>query len=214
MFKPGAEATHPELLEALASQLTAADFDLKLLVRAVCNSRAYQRSSKSVKGNERDSLYYGRMPVKVMTAEQLWDSLVLVFGREPVKLPNVLWETRAIAALRGGEPRTPRGQFVRYFQGEKGVAPTEYTQGIPHALRLMNGVQFNDIEDVLDRLAPKDATTADVIEALYLAMLSRRPSVEESAHMSDYVKGQKSRRDACADILWALLKSSEFVMNH
>jgi hypothetical protein len=214
MFKPEATATHPELLESLSSQFVSAGYDLKHLTRAVCNSQAYQRSSKSVKGNAGDTTLYSRMPVKVMTAEQLWDSLVVVFGRDPVKLPNPLWERRAINALRGGEPRTPRGQFVKYFQSEKGVAPTDFTQGIPHALRLMNGVQFNNVDELLARLAPADGTPEKVIEALYLATLSRRPTAEDATQMIEYVKRQSNRRDAHVDILWALLKSSEFVMNH
>jgi hypothetical protein len=101
-----------------------------------------------------------------------------------------------------------------YFLGEKTAAPTDYTQGVPHALRLMNGLQFNDTAVLLDRLAPAGGEPAQVIETLYLAALARRPTPEESAHLAGYVKRQERPRDAYEDILWALLKSSEFVMNH
>lgn len=214
MFKSEATATHPELLEALTAQFVAGGHDVKLLIRAICTSSTYQRTSKAVAGNARDNQLYSRMAVKVLTPEQLWDSLVRVFDGEPVRLPNPLWESRAVAALPRGEPRTSRGQFIKYFLGEKSAAPTDYTQGIPQALRLMNGVQFNNVEELVARLAPQTSEPARVVEALYLTTLSRLPNAAESAHMSDYVRRQAGAQDTYADIVWALLKSSEFVMNH
>jgi YHS domain-containing protein len=214
MFKPEATVTHPELLDALAAQFVASGFDLKHLTRAICNSQTYQRTSKSVQGNEGDTQLYSRMPIKVLTPEQLWDSLVLVFGREPAKVPNPLWERRPTVALPRGEPRTQRGLFIKHFRGENTAAPTDYTQGIPQALRLMNGVQFNNVEELLGRLAPADGDPAKVVETLYLTALSRPPTREDSTHMIEYVKCQHNRGDACADVLWALLRSSEFAMNH
>src|SRR5207302_1895615 len=37
-------ASHPELLTLLTDQFKASDFDVKNLLRAICNSEAYQRS--------------------------------------------------------------------------------------------------------------------------------------------------------------------------
>ena len=42
----GNPPSHPELLADLAEQFAANGFDLKYLFRAVCNSEAYQRTSK------------------------------------------------------------------------------------------------------------------------------------------------------------------------
>jgi hypothetical protein len=67
---------------------------------------------------------------------------------------------------------------------------------------------------VVARFAPPDDDPAKAVEALYLAALARRPTAAERALMTDYVKLQDNRQIAYADILWALLKSSEFVMNH
>src|SRR6202035_295031 len=39
-------ASHPQLLVDLADQFASGGFDLKQLFRAVCNSQAYQRTSK------------------------------------------------------------------------------------------------------------------------------------------------------------------------
>src|SRR5262245_41579029 len=39
-------ASHPELLKDLTKQFVASEFDLKHLIRSICNSEAYQRTSK------------------------------------------------------------------------------------------------------------------------------------------------------------------------
>jgi YHS domain-containing protein len=212
MFKPEATATHPELLEALAAQFVAGGYDLKQLARAITSSQTYQRTSKPAHGNHTDQQLYSRMTIKVLTPEQLWDSLVGLFGREPempARNPG-----RILLIQRNGVPTTPRGEFVSFFLGDSSAAPTQYTQGIPHALRLLNGLQFNNLDEVVARFAPPDDDPAKAVEALYLAALARRPTAAEAAFMTDYVKLRDDRQIAYADILWALLKSSEFVMNH
>src|SRR5690606_32451525 len=58
--------SHPELLAKLA-ELFAADFDLKQLLRGICNSQTYQRTSRPVEGNERDEELFSRMAIKVLS---------------------------------------------------------------------------------------------------------------------------------------------------
>jgi YHS domain-containing protein len=210
MFKPEAIAMHPELLDALSAQFIASGFDLKHLARAITNSQAYQRTSKSTKENKSDQQLYSRMPIKVLTPEQMWDSLVNLFGREP-EMPSARIG-RVALALQNGVPTTPRGEFIRYFLGDASAAPTDFTQGIPHALRLLNGLQFNNIDAALAKIVRLDDSPAKTVDALYLATLSRRPTPAESTFMVEYVK--RDGKPAYADVLWALLKSSEFVMNH
>jgi hypothetical protein len=142
----------------------------------------------------------------------MWDSLVNLFGREPEMPPRRLG--RVMLAVQNGVPTTPRGEFIAFFLGDQNAAPTDFAQGIPHALRLLNGLQFNNVEALLGRIVRPDEDPARAVEALYLATLSRRPSAAEAAFLADHVKRQGQREAAYADILWVLLKSSEFVMNH
>ncbi len=211
MFKLEATASHPELLDALTAQFVANGYDVKHMIRAIASSAAYQRTSKPLKANENDTQYYSRVPLRVMTPEQMWDSLVSLFGREPA-LPSAKLGRPLVVAQRG-LPTTPRGEFVMYFLAE-GAAPTDYAQGVPHALRLLNGLQFNNVDALLTRIAPAADNPAKAVEALYLTVLSRRPTAAETTFMTDYAKGRKDQQAAYQDILWVLLKSSEFVMNH
>ena len=51
---------------------------------------------------------------------------------------------------------------------------------------------------------------------MFLATLSRYPQPSETRRMVEFLdkQGANRRREAVADLLWALLNSAEFVMNH
>jgi hypothetical protein len=59
--------------------------------------------------------------------------------------------------------------------------------------------------------------TKGKVEALFLAALSRLPTGAEAEKYGSYVdRGGTSgdKKKAVADVFWALLNSSEFVLNH
>src|SRR5581483_5086807 len=57
-------ASHPAVLDRLAAEFADSGFDVKHLVRCVCNSRAYHRTSRPAAGNEADAELFSRMAVK------------------------------------------------------------------------------------------------------------------------------------------------------
>jgi hypothetical protein len=61
-------------------------------------------------------------------------------------------------------------------------------------------------------LAPVGTKPAPAVEAIYLAALSRRPTAAETARLTAYAAKAVTPADAYADILWAVLNSSEFTM--
>jgi hypothetical protein len=203
----GNPASHPQLLAELADQLAQNDFDVKYLVRAVCNSDAYQRTSKPAGANlDAGAELFSRMAVKAMTPEQLFDSLSEVLGG--------MGQAPAARGPAGRGPANPRAAFVAFFGVEDGSDPTEYQAGIPQALRLMNAPRLNNAA-VLDRLTRAGNTPAQNIEQVYLAALSRRPSSTEVDRLTAHIqKHEKEPRKAYSDVLWALLNSSEFTLNH
>ncbi len=150
------------------------------------------------------------MAVKVFTPEQMFDSLVQVLGA-----PNQANQPRrqgAVAArLRNVTPRTV---FVTFFKGDDNADPTEYQAGIPQVLRLMNSPQLNNTS-MLTPILKTGKPAEQVVEHLFLATLSRRPTpLEVDRTLALLRKYNDQPRQAYADILWALLNSSEFTLNH
>src|SRR5262249_34063385 len=66
----GNPPSHPALLELLAAEFVASGFDVKHLVRCICNSQAYQRTSRSAAGNEADAVLFSGMAGKRIGPER------------------------------------------------------------------------------------------------------------------------------------------------
>src|SRR5262249_18348741 len=112
----------------------------------------------------------------------------------------------------GGGKQESREQFVRAAQAQENA--TEYTQGIPHLLRLMNGPMLNRGTTPADYLFKTRVGHAEAITRLYLTVLSRRPTEDEVKLLEGYVSRRKSDLEGYRGVLWILLNSSEFALNH
>ncbi|MCP4889699.1 MAG: DUF1553 domain-containing protein, partial [Planctomycetaceae bacterium] len=71
------EATNPELLKFLAQLMRDAEFDLREFQRVVLNTKTYQRQV-SVTPPEGEEFRFPGPLLRRMTAEQTWDSIVLL----------------------------------------------------------------------------------------------------------------------------------------
>ena len=205
------EPTHPELLKALAKEFADSGFDVKHLVRGLCNSEAYQRSSKPVGDNRDDRTLYSHQAIKVLSGEQLYDSLTAVIGAVSGK-DNPMRK----AGPKGG-PVGPRDQFAQFFVGSDNAPPTAYEAGIPQVLRLMNSplMAAAKLTNVAVKAAEvtKGSPPEKAIEKLYLTALSRRPTGDETKKMTEFLGKNQDTRAAYGDVLWVLLNSSEFALN-
>jgi Protein of unknown function (DUF1549)/Protein of unknown function (DUF1553) len=201
----GNPASHPELFQAMTKEFAAGGFDVKNLIRAICNSEAYQRTSKPAAGNEEaDPRLFSRAAVRPLTPEQLFDSLETVLGKTAkADVPK--------NAGKKNPANTPRAQFVAFFAGDDNADPTDYTQGIPQALRLMNSPQMNNAAVVRQMVKATDPVEKNV-ERLFMATLARRPTAEEMKKFTAHV--ERNKADGYGDVFWALLNSSEFTLNH
>jgi hypothetical protein len=201
--------SHPELLDALARHIAhVGGFDQKYLLKAICLSQAYQRSSRPLPENKEDDRLYSHMRIKVMTPEQLYDSLAQVLGRAGAA-GGTGAKAKKAGRLGGANARA---QFVNFFlAGAEHPSVTSYEAGIPQALRLMNAPLTNN-PAIVRNLIGSASSPVMAIEQMYLATLSRRPSAEELNDLTAYVQMSGAPLNAYSDILWALLNSSEFTM--
>lgn len=211
------KATHPELLELLAQEFTNSGYDVKHLIRCIVSSQTYQRTSKPLPANKEDKVLYSHAPIKVMTADMLYDSLEVVLKHAPTTTPTGPRARQLQAmAMRKGRGNT-RDQFRAFFHAEAdddaGVTE-EYSHGIPQVLRLMNDATMNNINALVTDLMKQSTTPEQMIQTLYLRILSRYASSKEVARMKKYLEGDRDPKRAYSDIFWALMNSSEFVFNH
>jgi hypothetical protein len=210
---------HPDLLEELARSFVESGYDLKHLIRAIVQTEAYQRQSVALNADNLDQIQlFSRMPVRGMMPEQLFDSFAEATDyRQQQNLNNNMQFNQF------GLPDGPRATFLARFTTQDKRIETQTS--ILQALYLMNGKFLADRVRVdnnksLETIATAPTTTARRVETLYLMVLSRMPRPEETAKLVAYIDragqngGQAQTTQAVADIYWALLNSSEFMLNH
>lgn len=206
--------SHPELLDTLTDEFVASGYDLKHLVRCICLSDTYQRSSRVVDTNHKPETepLFARMTPKVLTPEQLYDALCLA-----LELPDLAGPPQQTKKPnpKAARPPSPRSVFIAAFRGPgEADEPMELKLGVPHALRLMNQQLFNTGGKVVVRLVAGNTSPAQVIEGLFLSALSRRPTIDEAKTFGTFVERHKLTPESYARVLWVLLNSSEFLLNH
>jgi hypothetical protein len=202
-FNDTNKPSHPELLDELAKAFAENDFDMKFLIKAICRTKAYNRTSARTDTTQDDPRLFARMSVKGLTGEQLFDSLVHATG------------------FREGTGRgSPRDQFLTRFAQSGKVAEPETS--IPQALALMNGKFIADATTLetsptLTAVCETPGlTTVKRIEMLYFATLGRKPTEKELARVVKYIDdaGKDRMAERLGDVFWALLNQAEFRLNH
>jgi hypothetical protein len=195
--------SHPELLAELARQFSQHGYDFKYLIRAITSSRAYQLTSRTDSGGPDDPQSFARMPLRRMTPEQLYDSLVEATGFHDTT-------PRQQGAVFGVE--TGRAAFQAKF-ADTSARRSEAQTSILQALAMMNGTFVADATS-LDRSSTLAAVvdvpfldTTERIEALFLASVNRPSEPAEASQFVAYVHeaGPDGEKAALADVFWALL---------
>ncbi len=217
---PHSPVSHPELLEHLSREFVASGYDTKQLIRWICLSDAYQRTSRFGKSNEQDDPTSGTAPlfsrvyVKAMTAEQLYDSLLLATGADKTPLESGDHERRRHEWLQ---------QFVHAFQTDENDESVTFESSITQALLMMNSELTQhalslDRGTFLEKLIHNRDAETEKIKRLCLATLTRFPSPKEQQAIRRLVHegAIASARSAAGwqDALWAYLNSSEFILVH
>jgi len=113
-----------------------------------------------------------------------------------------------------------RAKFVKAFAGPAREPEEEVSPSLKAALYLLNDTSILSLlqpetGNRMSRLAGMK-NDSEVVKELYRAILSRDPSSEESKSMSERLRGTTAqiRTKAIGQMMWAMLASMEFSVNH
>jgi hypothetical protein len=227
--------SNEELLDALAKDFIAHQYDLKHLMRTIMNSAAYQRSSVAAPGNKTDDRYYSRYFIRRLPAEVVLDAYSAI-TKVPTAFAKLQVGSTGGTAATADYPlgtralQLPDTQLVSQFldafgrpeRGQTCSCERQQESSVAQALHLNNGQTLNDkLRDkksrVEDWLAER-INDPEVIRRLYLLALCRQPTPEEQKHfitvMAEAARDPStSRREALEDLFWAVLTGREFLFN-
>jgi hypothetical protein len=214
---PHKTPSHPELLDRLAVEFVKSNYDLKHLIRLICNSEAYNLTSRFNARNLSDNPAAGEIPLfshmymKSLTVEQLYDSLIIATNAHKSGRGN--WEQAE------AQRQAWLQQFVVAFGTDENDESTSFEGTIPQALMMMNGDLVGDAlkggkGTLLGDVFAVSKNPDQAVRLLYLATLSRNPKPRELQTIRSYSRYYPNTNEWLQDTYWALLNSNEFIFNH
>ncbi|HQU41330.1 MAG TPA: DUF1553 domain-containing protein [Pirellulales bacterium] len=202
--------SHPELLDLLAQEFAAHNFDVKWFLRELVLSQTYQRSSMLAgEGPPPPPELFLTAIEKRLSAEQLTRGMSQALG-----------ERERLETADGGKPYAElQAKFIKAFANAPREPEDAFSPSLASALFVLHDAAVLEMlasrpGNLVDRLDTM-ADTDQIAEELYLALLTRFPTDEERAEVADYLAGHPDRRSATlGQLAWALLASTEFCVNH
>ena len=258
-FGSNNEVVHPELLAYLGEEFAGyGRHSPKKLMEWICTSDVYQLSHVSPSKDLADAKteYFTRMPLKAMSPEVLFESLMTATKpRKRTKDQQQEHEAGKAAWM---------GKLVRQFGDDEGNE-LSFNGTIVQALLMMNGKELNgelgvgrdaEKDNVITELMKKNgAKPGEMYRDLFLMTLNRPPTQAEVAKLDEVRNGKATLTTGPAappkgkgpppkppakgtppakggpttvgvvgaapgdpafyqDVLWALLNTNEFMLNH
>jgi hypothetical protein len=219
-------ASHPELLQELCDGFVRSKYDLKWLHRTILNSDTYRRSSTATRANAFDRANYAYFYYRRLPAEVLVDALNQATGTtENLEMEYFFWprEMKTVEI-----PFAPKNAYVGFMLTNFGKpkrnsavqcdCERDGNASVLQVLSLANHPRVQQkVTDPNGRVARlvKEVEGDDRrVEELYLATLGRLPDDGERRACLSYLKESESPAKGLQGILWGLLNTREFVLQH
>lgn len=221
-------ASNEPLLEHLADRFVESGYDLKQLYRTITASDAYQRSYRPNATNLDDNRNFSRALVRRLPAEVLYDAIHFATANAQTQqemqtnAANVRdrhigfshnqRDSRYAMQLFGRPAREQTCDCER--SNEPSLLQTVFLRNDPQMLATIDRKG-----GWLDELRQRDASWLnehgdELIQAAYLRTFSRLPREEEVTVAREHFASTDEPIDGVRDLLWALLNSKEFILNH
>lgn len=204
----------PPALETLADDFVAHGYDLRRLIRLIAATQVFQADSRTdFEITEAHEKAWAVFPLTRLRPEQVAGGLI-----QTASLSTIDDRSHLLYQL------TRYNQEREFVQRYGDMGEDEFTDRggtIPQRLLMMNGELVRDKTEqnilvAVTRIAMLAPTDEKAVETVYLTVLSRRPTPNESEHFAGELAGKRgdSRNDALGDLFWVLLNSTEFSWNH
>jgi hypothetical protein len=240
-IREGNPPSNPELLAYLEKELVSSGYDLKHLKRLMFTSTTYQFSSMPRFNSPEATANFASYPIRRLEAEVLIDAVNKITGTtdlytSPIPEPftYIPKDMPAVAVADGSITSSFLTLFGRSARAtgmeNERVNKLSSSQWL-HMLnsghiqaKLEQGPKLREI--FASRRPP-----AEIVEELYLTILSRQPTDQEVKNLLEYTKpvavdrskrvsqaaaraAYLKRRNDSIDIVWSLINSTEFLHRH
>ncbi len=223
-IRPDNAPSNPELLAFLERELVGAHYDLKHIYRLILNSNTYQLSCIPRSSDPNAAVHFAFYPLRRLEAEVLIDAICQVTGTteeysSPIPEPFTfipdgersitLADASITSSFLETFGRPPRDTGLESERNNRSTAAQR--------LHLLNSSHIQRKIEQGPRLQTlfQRQRSREIIDGLYLTILSRPPTDEELKTVQTYFPAAgANRRVAAVDLAWALINSAEFLYRH
>ncbi|MBN2577652.1 MAG: DUF1553 domain-containing protein [Pirellulales bacterium] len=222
--RPDNPAVNPELLAYLERELVAARYDLKRVYRLILNSKTYQLSSIPESDDPRAAANFAHYPLRRLEAEVLIDALCQITGTTekyssaiPEPFTYIPEDQRSIALADGSITSSFLEMFGRPARDTGLLSERNDRPSAAQRLHLLNSSHVQrkiEFSPKLQALRRSRRRPREIIDELYLTILSRYPTDEELKTIREYAQSGDRNRRVGVDVVWAVINSAEFLYRH
>lgn len=225
-LSPFNPASHPELLQELSQQFIKNGYDLQWLHRTILQSRTYQQSSMASAANQMDRANYAFFYYRRLGAEVLVDALNQATGTtENMGMKFYHWPDR----MKTVEvPFAPQNPFIGFMLEQFGRPPRnsavqcdcerDANASVLQVLSFANHPRvwqkITDADGQAARIVKEVNDDGGRIEEVFLSALCRLPTDSERQACLKYLKESESAVKGLQGIMWSLLNTREFLLQH
>ena len=219
-FTPSNPPSNPGLLNWLAHGFVKNGYDMKWLHRQIVSSETYQRSWRPNKTNRDDIRNYSRAIPRRIPAEIIYDAM-----KQATAKTDQLEKVRTNLKRRGTGHLSMRmaGTHAMKVFGKPDRAincdcervnqPTLlqsiFLQNDPLVrMRLDNSGWISEVSE------SGQTDFSKLINDAWLRSVNRLPRQEEVARAKRHLSATPSTEEGLTDLLWALMNTKEFILNH
>jgi hypothetical protein len=224
-LRPDNPPVNPELLALLERELIASKYNLKSLLRAILKSKTYQLSSLPASAHPQAEANFAFYPVRRLEAEVLIDAINQITGTKETYTSRIpepftfMPEDQRSIALADASISSPFLELFGRSPRDTGLE-SEQRNSLPTAAQQLHLLNSSHIRNKLEKgpkliaLLKGPTKGYDIVNDLYLTILSRYPTTEEKAIIQDYRKTTAKSWTLAFDLAWALINSAEFQFRH
>ena len=209
-------ASNEPLLAELSKRFTESKYDFKGLVRDICRSEAYQRSTETNASNELDERNFAHQTLRRIKAESMLDIISEVTNTKD-KFGGLPLGARATQIADGATSDYFLTTFGRATRETACSCEVKMEPTLSQALHLLNGGTSNDKIKQGGLIAAwmnEGLAPTQIVGKLYIRCLGRQPTAEEQAALAPLFAEGQDIRQSLEDVFWSLLNSREFIFNH
>lgn len=230
------QPTNPDLLNALATHFIQSGYSVKALMREIVNSQTYQLSSR-YNGTWQASYepYFARKYVRRLWSEEVYDAVAQSSGYQPAytmtgftdsgfnKPTYAMQFPDTTTGVSGVNNTGDLNNLLNYFlRGNRDDQPRKQDGSILQALGLMNNpiIEMRTTVSAYNgnQVAPlisqnMTQTPTNLINTLYLSILSRYPSTDEMTTATTAL-GAGTKNQAIQNLVWSLYNKVDFIFNY